>query len=124
MTSAHATPTASGRTSGRPVCCRSQPLAFAMTAPRIVCRSVHRTNSTRARTIERALPSNGGHPMTTLYQFEFSHFCEKARWALDYKGLAHERRNLLPGLHARVARKLASNSSLPILVDNGAVVQD
>jgi glutathione S-transferase len=62
--------------------------------------------------------------MTTLYQFEFSHFCEKARWALDYKGLAHERRNLLPGVHARVARKLAPNSSLPILVDNGTVVQD
>jgi glutathione S-transferase len=62
--------------------------------------------------------------MITLYQFEFSHFCEKARWALDYKGLPHERKNLLPGLHARVARKLASNSSLPILVDDGAVVQD
>jgi glutathione S-transferase len=62
--------------------------------------------------------------MITLYQFEFSHFCEKARWALDYKGLQHARKNLLPGLHARVARKLAPNSCLPILVDNGTVVQD
>jgi len=62
--------------------------------------------------------------MITLYQFEFSHFCEKARWALDYKGLPHERKNLLPGLHTRVARKLALNSSLPIMVDNGTVVQD
>ena len=33
MTSAHATPTASGRTSGRRVCCRSQPLAFATATP-------------------------------------------------------------------------------------------
>jgi len=62
--------------------------------------------------------------MITLYQFEFSHFCEKARWALDYKGLPHARKNLLPGLHARVARKLAPNSCLPILVDSGTVVQD
>jgi len=62
--------------------------------------------------------------MITLYQFEFSHFCEKARWALDYKGLPHVRKNLLPGLHKRVARKLAPMSGLPILVDHGTVVQD
>ena len=62
--------------------------------------------------------------MISLYQFEFSHFCEKARWALDYKGLSHVRRNLLPGLHTRVARKLAPSSGLPILVDDGTVVQD
>lgn len=62
--------------------------------------------------------------MITLYQFHFSHFCEKARWALDYKGLPHVRKNLLPGLHKRVARNLAPRSGLPILVDNGTVVQD
>jgi glutathione S-transferase len=62
--------------------------------------------------------------MITLYQFQFSHFCEKARWALDYKGLAHVRKNLLPGLHTRVARNLAPRSGLPILVDNETVVQD
>jgi len=62
--------------------------------------------------------------MISLYQFEFSHFCEKARWALDHKGLAHVRKNLLPGLHTKVARKLASKSSLPILVDDRTVVQD
>ena len=62
--------------------------------------------------------------MMSLYQFEFSHFCEKARWALDYKGLAHARKTLLPGPHARVAKKLAPHSSLPILVDDRTVVQD
>jgi glutathione S-transferase len=62
--------------------------------------------------------------MITLYQFEFSHFCEKARWALDHKGLAHVRKNLLPGLHMRVAKKLAPKSCLPILVDDGTVVQN
>jgi glutathione S-transferase len=62
--------------------------------------------------------------MIALYQFQFSHFCEKARWALDYKCLPHVRKNLLPGLHMRVARKLAPRNCLPILVDNGTVVQD
>jgi len=62
--------------------------------------------------------------MMTLYQFQFSHFCEKARWALDHKSLAHVRKNLLPGPHGRVARSLAPRSCLPILVDDGTVVQD
>jgi len=62
--------------------------------------------------------------MISLYQFEFSHFCEKARWALDHKGLGYTRRNLLPGLHTRVAKSLAPQSCLPILVDDATVVQD
>jgi glutathione S-transferase len=62
--------------------------------------------------------------MFTLYQFQFSHYCEKARWALDYKGIPYAQRNLLPGLHTKVARKLAPKSCLPIIVDGGTVVQD
>lgn len=34
-----------------------------------------------------------------LYQFRFSHFNEKARWGLDFKGLPHTRVSALPGLH-------------------------
>jgi glutathione S-transferase len=62
--------------------------------------------------------------MIALYQFQCSHFCEKARWALDYKGLPHIRKNLVPGLHVKVARRLAPKSCLPIVVDEGTVVQD
>src|SRR5271166_2381107 len=62
--------------------------------------------------------------MVKLYQFQFSHYCEKARWALDFKGIRYEHQNLLPGLHVRVARKLAPKSCLPILVDGGSIVQD
>lgn len=62
--------------------------------------------------------------MITLYQFQFSHYCEKARWALDYKGIRYKERNLLPGLHIKVTQKLAPKSSLPIIVDNGTVVPD
>jgi glutathione S-transferase len=59
-----------------------------------------------------------------LVQFPFSHFCEKARWALDYKGLPFVERNLLPGLHLATVGKLARSTSLPILVDGDRVVQD
>jgi len=62
--------------------------------------------------------------MTTLYQFSFSHFCEKARWALDYKGQSYRVRNLLPGPHLKTTKKLAAKSSVPILVDGNTIVQD
>ena len=62
--------------------------------------------------------------MIELYQFAFSHFCEKARWALDFKGLRYATHNLLPGAHKDVARRLAPKSCLPILIDDGTVIQD
>jgi len=62
--------------------------------------------------------------MITLYQFQFSHFCEKARWALDYKGVPYMRKNLLPGPHMKTARRWAPKTSVPILVDDDTVIQD
>lgn len=62
--------------------------------------------------------------MVTLYQFQFSHFCEKARWALDYKGVPYTVKNLLPGPHASVVKKLSPKNGLPIIVDDGKIVQD
>jgi len=55
--------------------------------------------------------------MIKLYQFCCSHFCEKARWALEYKRLAYRPVNLVPGLHLRPVRKLAPKSCVPLLVD-------
>jgi glutathione S-transferase len=34
-----------------------------------------------------------------LWQFRFSHFNEKARWTLDFKGIPHTRRTFVPGFH-------------------------
>ncbi len=62
--------------------------------------------------------------MIKLYQFSISHFCEKARWALDYKGLAYQPVNLLPGPHVSTIKKMAKKSCLPVLVDEGKVVQE
>jgi glutathione S-transferase len=44
--------------------------------------------------------------MLELYQFRFSHYCIKARWALEHKRIAYRERNLLPGAHIKVARAL------------------
>jgi glutathione S-transferase len=37
-----------------------------------------------------------------LWHLAISHYSEKARWALDYKGVEHERRTPPPGLHIPV----------------------
>jgi glutathione S-transferase len=62
--------------------------------------------------------------MFQLYDFTFSHYCEKARWALDFKGVAYTPHHLLPGFHMLATRKIAPLSCLPILTGEGIVVQD
>jgi glutathione S-transferase len=62
--------------------------------------------------------------MFELYDFRFSHYSEKARWALDFKGIPYRPRHLLPGFHMRTARKLAPRTSMPILKTDSAVIQD
>ncbi|RME33557.1 MAG: glutathione S-transferase [Gammaproteobacteria bacterium] len=58
-----------------------------------------------------------------LYQFPFSHYCEKARWALDLKRADYRVRNLLPGRHRETTLAIASGSSVPILADGDLIVQ-
>lgn len=60
----------------------------------------------------------------TLYVFAISHYCEKARWALDYLEIDHRVEFLSPGTHFQVAKELgAKASSLPILVSAQDVIQ-
>ena len=61
--------------------------------------------------------------MFELYDFTFSHYSEKARWALDFKDVPYTSRHLLPGFHLRTTRKLAPRSSVPILKTDAAVIQ-
>lgn len=59
-----------------------------------------------------------------LYQFAISHYCEKIRWALDYKSLEYQSVNLLPGQHVRTVRKLSGKeSSVPLLDHDGHRIQ-
>jgi glutathione S-transferase len=57
-----------------------------------------------------------------LLQFRFSHYNEKARWALDYKGIAHSRRSLLPGLHILPVLRASRQRQVPVLRDGGEVI--
>jgi glutathione S-transferase len=60
---------------------------------------------------------------TRLTTFVVSHFSEKARWALDFAGVAYDERRLLPGPHQLVVRRLAKKTSVPILEHQGRVIQ-
>ena len=61
--------------------------------------------------------------MIKLYQFPISHFCEKIRWTLDYKNIDYEIKNLIPGLHSITTKKLATETSVPILTHDDRVIQ-
>ncbi|MHB8744867.1 MAG: glutathione S-transferase N-terminal domain-containing protein, partial [Sulfuricaulis sp.] len=58
-----------------------------------------------------------------LLEFPHSHFCEKARWALDYKGIPFEAVAILPGFHRITVRKYARDSSVPVLLTDAGAVQ-
>ncbi len=56
--------------------------------------------------------------------FGISHYCEKARWALDWHGIAYEEINWPPGVHLILAKSCgAKRTSLPILLDGRTVIQ-
>lgn len=57
-----------------------------------------------------------------LLQFPFSHFNEKVRWALDFKGIAHQRINYLPGPHVPQIRRLTGQNAVPVLRIDGKVI--
>jgi len=59
----------------------------------------------------------------TLYQFPISHYCEKVRWALDYKAVPYRIRNLLPGQHIKFIRGVAPRSHVPVIECDGEYVQ-
>lgn len=58
-----------------------------------------------------------------LYEFPHSHFCEKARWALDYKGLEFSRVSLFPPWHVLTTRRFGTYSSVPLLIDGSHAIQ-
>jgi len=59
-----------------------------------------------------------------LWQFRASHFNEKARWGLDWKGIPHVRRSLLPVWHVPRMLWLTRNTQTPALELDGEIVPD
>ncbi|MCP5080180.1 MAG: glutathione S-transferase [Alphaproteobacteria bacterium] len=62
--------------------------------------------------------------MRKLFVFGISHFCEKAKWALDWHGVDYDEINWPPGPHLLLAKRLgAPRSSVPILRSGEQLVQ-
>jgi glutathione S-transferase len=63
---------------------------------------------------------------TTLWHLEVSPYNEKARWALDYKGIPHVRKAPLPGFHGFFALALTRGGQrrLPVLRLDGKTIGD
>lgn len=61
-----------------------------------------------------------------LWHIELSHYNEKARWALDYKSIAHELRVPMPGLHGARALMLTrgKHRRLPVMELEGRRIGD
>lgn len=64
--------------------------------------------------------------MTTpvLYIFAISHYCEKARWALDYLNIEYRLQHISPITHVKFVRGLGvADTSLPVLTAGSLSVQ-
>jgi glutathione S-transferase len=59
-----------------------------------------------------------------LITFPLSHFCEKARWALDRAGIDHTEVGHLPMLQIPAVRRAGGARQVPVLVSDGAGVPD
>jgi len=59
-----------------------------------------------------------------LLQFPISHYCEKTRWHLDRKRLPYELRNVLPGAHVFINKRLSTGRTVPVLIDGGRAIGD
>ena len=57
-----------------------------------------------------------------LHQFPISHYCEKVRWTLDYKGLKYQPVNYLPGRHLKPVKQLSGQTAVPVLTSAGQVI--
>jgi glutathione S-transferase len=58
-----------------------------------------------------------------LWQFRFSLYPEKVRWAMDFKGIFYRRHSVLPGPHVPVLLSRFGQKSVPILRHDGHVIK-
>jgi glutathione S-transferase len=64
-------------------------------------------------------------PRAVLLTIPFSHYCEKARWALDHARVDYVERGHVPGLHRLAVKRAKSRkTSVPVLVADGATLDD
>jgi glutathione S-transferase len=59
-----------------------------------------------------------------LITIPFSHYCEKARWALEVAGIAYDEEGHLPVFHYVATMRAGAKRSVPALVDGKNVIPD
>src|SRR5918999_1635861 len=69
-------------------------------------------------------PQRAPDDLPVLWHLKVSHYNEKVRWALDYKGVPHARRAVDAGFHRGTARRLSGGDTLPVLVLDGRGIGD
>jgi glutathione S-transferase len=59
-----------------------------------------------------------------LVTIPISHYCEKARWALERAGLAYREERHIQGVHRIAARRAGGGSTVPVLVTPDGVLAE
>jgi glutathione S-transferase len=62
--------------------------------------------------------------MLELYQFELSHYCEKIRFILNYKGLPYQVHEVTPGIGQVKLFQLSGQRQVPVLKDGEQIIAD
>jgi glutathione S-transferase len=60
----------------------------------------------------------------TLVTIPISHYCEKARWALDRAGLDYREERHVQGIHRIAARRAGGGATVPVLVTADGVLSE
>ncbi len=59
-----------------------------------------------------------------LVTIPFSHYCDKARWALDRAGVAYDEEGHAPMFHYLGVKRAGAGRTVPVLVHEGRVLSD
>ncbi|NJR65404.1 MAG: glutathione S-transferase family protein [Leptolyngbyaceae cyanobacterium CRU_2_3] len=62
--------------------------------------------------------------MIELYQFELSHYCEKIRLILDYKGIPYRKIEVTPGIGQLDLYRMSGQRQVPVIRDGAEVIAD
>src|SRR5437588_1656186 len=75
---------------------------------------------------QTAAPPTDGYSarMLRLITIPISHYCEKARWALDRAGIAYREERHVQLVHRVAARRAGGGSTVPVLVTDGGVLRE
>ncbi len=64
----------------------------------------------------RFTPPGDGSTVNRLITIPISHYCEKARWALDRAGISYREERHVPAIHVVFARRAGGGRTVPVLV--------